>query len=110
MKMIAVLLAAAMAATSAPALSMGQTQQIAKSNQPVPAADASRAAAFNACVSREYVAGRDRAIDNAMGKYRDEYTLVSRSVTAKNLPEFQKHLRSAEVLAADVGTSCKLNG
>jgi len=110
MKMIAVLLAAALAATSAPALSMGQTQTIPTSNQPVPTADAQRAAAFNACVSAQYKAGKSKTVDTAMGKYRDEYTLVDRSITAKNLPEFQSHLRTAEILAADVGTSCKLNG
>ncbi|WP_121119108.1 hypothetical protein [Croceibacterium ferulae] len=108
--LIAALFAAMMATVSAPALAMNQTQTVPESNQPVPAADAARAATFNACVSRQYSAKRNRsaAVNNAMGKYRDTYTLVDRAVPAKNLPEFQRHLRDAQIQAADVGTTCTL--
>lgn len=108
-KMIAIT-AAAMVALSAPAFSMGQTQTVPNSNQPVPAADAARAATFNSCVSRQYSAKTNRtaAVNNAMGRYRDTYTLVDRSVKAKNLPEFQRHLRDAQIQAVDVGTTCSL--
>lgn len=110
MKSILSIVAVAMLATvSAPvAFAMGQTQTVPNSNQPVPAASAQRAAAFNACVSRQYVAGQNSARDNAMGKYRDTYTLVTRSITARNLPEFNRHLRDAQIQAADVGTTCTL--
>lgn len=108
-KMIAALALSA-ALMSAPAFSMGQTQTVPNSNQPVPAADAARAATFNSCVSRQYSAktNRSAAANNAMGKYRDTYTLVTRAVTAKNLPEFNRYLRDAQIQAADVGTTCTL--
>lgn len=110
MKMIVAIAAAALLSGSwaVPAVAMGQTQSVPNSNQPVPTADAQRAAAFNACVSRQYVAGQSSARDNAMGKYRDTYTLVTRSVSARNLPEFNRHLRDAQIQAADVGTTCSL--
>lgn len=108
-KMIAIA-AAAMVALSAPALAMGQTQTVLESNQPVPAVEAQRAATFNSCVSRQYSAksNRSAAVNNAMGKYRDTYTLVDRARVAKNLPEFNRHLRDAQIQAADVGTTCTL--
>lgn len=106
--MLVLAIAALFSTVSTPAVAMGQQQQVPKSNQPVPAADQLAAKNFNRCVSDEYSPGVSREIDDAMGKYRDEYTMVTRSITSKNLPEFQKHLRTAQILAADVGTSCEI--
>ncbi|WP_121120173.1 hypothetical protein [Croceibacterium ferulae] len=108
--LIAALVAAIMTIASPAALAMGQTQTVPESNQPVPAAEAQHAATFNSCVSRQYSAksNRSAAVNNAMGKYRDTYTLVERARVAKNLPEFNRHLRDAQIQAADVGTTCTL--